>query len=129
MRYAVLTSAIGVMSFAIGVHWGAIGVAVVNALAFDFIQTPLIVWAATRKSPVSLREIARAMIPIFTSGIATASIISVYCSYFNRFGLLDVVQVYALAYILFALLFGMTPGGIRFFLRTWGLRKMLRRTA
>jgi PST family polysaccharide transporter len=128
MRYAVVTSAISVMSFAVGIHWNAIGVAAVSSITFDIIQTPLIVWAATRKGPVSLREIAGVMIPLFTSGGGTALVIGLYCSYFSHSSLLDIVQVYALAYFSFMSLFGMTPGGIRFFLGTWDFRKVMRGT-
>jgi PST family polysaccharide transporter len=114
MRYAVYTSAISVASFAIGVRWGAVGVSVANALAFDFIQTPLIVWAATRASHISLQDMAKAIAPILTAGAVTATLITTYCFYFSHKSLLEIVEVYSIAYVVFAFSLGLTPGGVGF---------------
>lgn len=67
--YGVLLSAIPIISFFIGLPFGVIGVAAAYALA-EVLKTPLVWWAATRKGPVTLRDIIDTVTP---NAVATAA--------------------------------------------------------
>lgn len=73
--WSLITAAINVLSFAIGIRWGAVGVASVSAVTFVLLQTPMMLWAACRKGPVSVRHILSAIGPIaFAFSITSSSV-------------------------------------------------------
>jgi PST family polysaccharide transporter len=78
MIWTVLTSALNIVSFLIGVRWGAIGVAIAASLGFVIIQTPMIIWAATRLGPVTARFVFDAIAPIVVSLVITAPTVFLY---------------------------------------------------
>jgi PST family polysaccharide transporter len=63
MKWSIITSAISVASFVIGIRWGAVGVAGIGGAGFVLIQTPLMIWAATRTGPVTGRHVINAVMP------------------------------------------------------------------
>lgn len=73
LRLSVYTAIISIASFAIGVRWGAAGVAAVSALSFSFIQTPLMVSGLARRGPVKLGDFARTLWPCAIAAAATAA--------------------------------------------------------
>jgi PST family polysaccharide transporter len=62
-NYGVLSSALFVMSFAIGLPWGPVGVAACYVGVGIFVQGPLVLWAATREGPVRLPHVLRGLAP------------------------------------------------------------------
>ena len=76
--WSVITSAITVLSFVIGVRWGAVGVASVAGVSFVLVQTPMILWAACKKGPVSVREVIRAISPIAFAFFITAPLVFLF---------------------------------------------------
>ena len=60
LRWGLVSSPVIVGAFAIGVHWGALGVAVAYAIAVHTIRYPGF-WYAFRGSPVSVTDLARAV--------------------------------------------------------------------
>jgi polysaccharide transporter, PST family len=103
MTWSVVTSAISVATFVIGIRWGAAGVAAVAGLGFTLVQTPLIIWAATRRGPVGVSFVLRAMLPILGSATATVPTVYLY-SRIVHFGALAAIASGAiLAYAVFIL--------------------------
>jgi PST family polysaccharide transporter len=78
MKWAIITSVISVASFAVGIRWGAVGVASLGALGFVLIQTPLIIWVATRTGPVGSKNVINAMMPMLLSLVITAPTIYLF---------------------------------------------------
>ncbi|MEI9973866.1 MAG: lipopolysaccharide biosynthesis protein [Ignavibacteriota bacterium] len=126
MVVAVITAIVSIVSFAIGIFWGAIGVAAVSAMSFTFVQLPIMIRAVTRVGPVTVRDIVNILAPF----VATAAIVAVPL-YFLRglSGLPALAGVGLLSYALFALCIRLLPGGRAFFDMVIGLRHMLRRSA
>jgi PST family polysaccharide transporter len=60
--YGFILSAIPILSFFLGLPFGVTGVAAAYAIA-EVAKTPLVWWAATRKGPVSLRDIVETVTP------------------------------------------------------------------
>ena len=54
-RYMSAAAVVNVLSFGIGILWGAVGVAAVSGVSYLCIQTPLVMYGATRHGPVELR--------------------------------------------------------------------------
>lgn len=78
MNWTVITCALNIASFIIGIRWGAIGVAIAASLAFVIIQTPMIIWAASRLGPVTTRFVIDAITPIAVSFMTTAPTLFLY---------------------------------------------------
>lgn len=75
LNYSIVTALISVAAFGIGVTWGVIGVAILSAMAFIFVQTPIMVWGCTRVGGFSVRDIAGAVTPLLLAGAATAGLL------------------------------------------------------
>lgn len=78
MTWSVITSLISILSFVIGIRWGAVGVASVAGVGFLLVQTPLIVRAATRIGPVSAMFVIKAIMPLMVSFVITAPTVYLY---------------------------------------------------
>ena len=78
MKWTVITSAISIVSFLIGIRWGVVGVASVSALTFVVVQTPILIWSATRVGPVTARFVIDAIRPIAISFFITAPVLYLY---------------------------------------------------
>ena len=72
-RYTLAASIINVLSFGIGIFWGAIGVAAMSGVSYLCIQTPLVMYGATRSGPVSCVKLVRAILPICIAGLLAFS--------------------------------------------------------
>lgn len=72
MKWSVITSAISIASFIVGIRWGAVGVACLGGVGFVLVQTPLMVWAATRTGPVGVRYVTNAITPMVVALFITA---------------------------------------------------------
>ncbi|TWT47370.1 lipopolysaccharide biosynthesis protein [Botrimarina hoheduenensis] len=73
LRLGTLGAAIKVASFAIGLPWGPIGVALSYAIVGVFIHTPLAVWYVTRTGPISWKDLVRAFALPLAIGIVVAA--------------------------------------------------------
>lgn len=71
LRLALATALISIVSFLIGIPWGATGVVLVNAFSFTLLQTPLMVWGASKDGLVRLRDFADALAPLVLPFIVT----------------------------------------------------------
>ena len=127
MRVTVITSLINVASFALGVYWGALGVATVSALTFVFVQTPLMILTATREGSISARAIGATVIPII--GSACCSSVALY--FLDRgartTSLGTILASFVVSYLVYLIATAMTPTGRTFLRKTLNLRVILKR--
>ncbi len=61
-RWGILGSSISILSFFIGIRWGALGVAAVYSLSGLLIRTPLLFWFAGKNGPVTIRDFYKVLI-------------------------------------------------------------------
>ena len=124
MRLSIVTALISIASFAIGIAWGAVGVAAVSALSFTFIQTPLMLWRVTREGAVGLRDMIGVLIPLCIAGLgAVAAILGCERVIAGRPLLLVAMAV---SYLVFCGLIFVYPGGRDFFRTLVNLRQLFR---
>ncbi len=121
--YVVLNAGISLASFAIGVIWGVVGVACVSALTFAFIQTPLLIRAATRVGAVTLPVTLRAVMPFAVAG--TASAVTLFCAHLDSHGVRGLLAALATSYAIFSLVLVCLPEGRRFLTGLLALRSTL----
>ncbi len=73
LRWGVVGSALAVISFLVGLSWGAVGVAACYAISGVVVRTPLLLWYVTRSGPVTLGDFAAVTIPYLSAGVAVVS--------------------------------------------------------
>jgi polysaccharide transporter, PST family len=78
-NWGIVSSALFVMSFAIGLHWGPIGVASCY-IGVGMIQGPMLWWASTRTGPVRLQDVLHAMLPYLVAGAMLVAALSLVLS-------------------------------------------------
>ncbi len=68
MKLSIAVSLYSCAAFAIGVNWGALGVAIAYAIS-SAVRTPLELWYVARKGPVRVRDIAQAGTPFLLAAV------------------------------------------------------------
>jgi polysaccharide transporter, PST family len=119
-RLSMLTALISIASFLSGVHWGAFGVVFVNSITYVLLQTPLMVWGATRRGAVRARDFVQAVGAIVPPAAGAAAALIVARPYVHGWW---TPAGFALAYAMFSLAFIATPGGRDLFAFCWNLVK------
>ena len=124
MRFSMVTALISIASFALGVHWGARGVAAFSAVSFTFLQVPLMVYIMTRQGVIRVGDVVRTMVPFFITDILVAIPL-----YFLRHttGLPAMLGIGALTYVLFIGCLLVLPGRREFLNMLLSLRSTLQR--
>jgi PST family polysaccharide transporter len=107
MKASVATALISILSFAIGVHWGAVGVACVSALSFTFIQTPLMLYVLTRRGVITLPGVLRTLTPF---PIATLVVATSLYRLREASTLMEMIGILLLTYLFFTALLMLLPG-------------------
>lgn len=70
LRWAVISAALNVAAFAVGLPFGAVGVAAAYGLFGVFLQAPLVVWYVGRTGPVSAMDLGRVVrFPLIVAGL------------------------------------------------------------
>ena len=123
MRASVATAVISVLSFIIGVHWGAVGVACASALSFTCIQGPLMLYVMTRKGELGLAEVSRTIAPFC---IAIALVALPLYRMRSASTLLEMIGLLILSYVLFVLFLILLPGGRDFLKMSRSIGSVLR---
>ena len=108
-NWGAVSSTLFVLSFVVGLRWGAQGVA--NCyIAVGAVQGPMVWWAATRRGPISLRQLCAGLLPY---AVALALTIAGEGA-LNRVlapSLVTLILLAAAAYPLFLLGMVLTPSG------------------
>ena len=73
--YVTVTSVVTVAAFVAGLPWGAVGVAAASTLSLSFIATPLLVWGATRRGLVTLRDLIAGLAPFALAAAVTTAVL------------------------------------------------------
>lgn len=126
MRFSIATALISIVSFALGVHWGARGVAAVSAISFTFIQVPLMVYVMTRRGVVRVADVAGTLTPFFMADALVAVPLFLLR---HSTGLPALVGIGALTYVLFIGCLLLLPGRREFLNMLLSLRSTLQRRA
>ena len=123
MKASLATAFISVVSFAVGVPWGATGVACVSALSFTFIQTPLMLTVMTRRGAISLLELSQVLGPFFVATVLVAVPLSLIHAPQK---ILAMLVLLIATYIVFVALLAVLPGGREFIRMLRNIRGTLR---
>lgn len=75
MISSVASSLFVSFAFVLGLPWGAVGVAVAFAVS-ELIRTPALLWYATRRGPVSMRDVTSALVPFLITAVLASSAIN-----------------------------------------------------
>jgi O-antigen/teichoic acid export membrane protein len=81
--WQIATSIMATLSFAIGLPWGAKGVAISYALSGLFLRVPLYIWWAGRKGPVTSLDIALPVVSFAGYGLGLAFLFYSFRLLFN----------------------------------------------
>jgi PST family polysaccharide transporter len=76
MKWTTVVSLVNVSAYAIGLHWGIVGVARLSAISVYLIQSPVLFWAVTLKGPVDLKTLIHTCFPFAVSALAAAAFLA-----------------------------------------------------
>jgi PST family polysaccharide transporter len=76
LRCGLIGQLLSVLSLALGLQWGPVGVAA-SAAIFSFPIQGVMVWGATRNGPVSLTHFIDMLLPIGLSTVVAAAVVYV----------------------------------------------------
>jgi PST family polysaccharide transporter len=111
MIYGTAAAAINMVSYIVGVQWGLIGVARTSTIVAFLLTTPLLLFAATRSGPISMKFLLRLMYPFAMSTIVSMAGIELYGRSLGITGLLDLVVVVVISYIATLMVLMCFPSG------------------
>jgi PST family polysaccharide transporter len=74
MTFGTAAAIINVLAYAVGLWWGIVGVAQSSALSVYLLQSPMLVWVATRRGPVRLVD-AAGLLPNLVAGGSVAAVL------------------------------------------------------
>jgi hypothetical protein len=118
-----------ILSFGVGLPWGAVGVACASSVCIALFQAPLLCWAATREGPVGLTLILRSCLPFVTGGLAAAAALLLARAELHGTRVPTLATLLALSYAVSTAVTACSPGGLRALGDVWSLRTMLQRAA
>jgi PST family polysaccharide transporter len=121
MSLSIFTAVLSIAAFAVGIFWGALGVAIMSALSFNFLQTPLVILRATRIGAVRFRHVLPTLISIGISMAGAATVVTAV-DVLHPPGAVFIAAT--LSYFTFSSLIRFLPGGSALFS---SLRSLLRR--
>jgi PST family polysaccharide transporter len=118
LKYWVTASAINLTACAIGIYWGAVGVAAVASTSFVLIQTPLVLRGALRDSPVRFTDVLYVIAtPAFSAVLMFAAVRLGAFSHLPSDFLILLAEVVS-SYALVAVLLTCSAGGRTFLQQT-----------
>ena len=75
LRFGIVVSAISLLSFIVGLPWGAQGVAAGSGLSLFCIATPYMCFHATKTGPVSGKSLLHALSPLVIAGLVLTALL------------------------------------------------------
>ena len=73
LRATLIDAALAVASILAGLHWGVVGIAASLALVGLLVRTPVAFWLSTRRGPVSVGFVWRAVAPPLSAAVVVAA--------------------------------------------------------
>ncbi len=129
LRYGAISGALLLVSMLIGVHWGAVGIADTYAGSAILVQGASL-WGATRRGPVRLPGVLRALYPIVVALLLAGLSVAVAERMLERAGAGTGLRLGAgllLSYGVCAAALVCMPPGLRILRDVWDLRSTLHR--
>lgn len=126
-KWGVVYAVICNISFAVGLPWGAQGVALAYGSSELLVRTPILWWWAGREGPVKGLDLVRLAAPYFLGAIVVGALLigarAIWSPHNDFLGLI----VYGpLCYLLFWGFVGLFPSGRKTFRAVWGLAEGFR---
>lgn len=119
-RWGAYSSVSTILSFVVGLHWGAVGVAAAYAISDYLTRTPFLWLIVGRLGPVRFGDMVAAQVPLLVAaGLTWLSVQYLLREYLQGIGLIIVAM--GLSYVLSTLMIALLPSG-RAFLRDAGRR-------
>ena len=81
LKWSLINAPISILSIAIGIRWGAVGVAASYSITRVFITNPLMYWFVGRSGPVKTKDFYRLLVPFVTASAVGVAL----CVLFRRF--------------------------------------------
>jgi len=111
LKFGIFNSSVLVLSFAVGVRWGAVGVAAAYAAAIYIILFPGL-WYCFRKTPVTVAAFLRAIARPTTASLVTALMILSVHPYLLKLPDIGIVGIsFVIACLTYLLVWILMPGG------------------
>ncbi len=95
LRSTLIDAGITIALFGAGLHFGAFGVAASFAAGSFVIRLPVSFWLATRRGPVTLRDLTAAVGPALVSAAAVAATVLVLRHFLKPVDVPDIILSYA----------------------------------
>jgi polysaccharide transporter, PST family len=111
MKFMVFVSAINIVAYIIGLRWGLVGVAGCSAISVYILQTPILVWSATRQGPVNARAFLKALFPFFVMLCVAGAILEEFIRIHPLVNLLDLIIAPAMVYTVCFAVLCLLPSG------------------
>ena len=106
LRFGAFTSVTTTAAFVIGLHWGAVGVAVAYAVAEYTVRSPWLYWWVDRTSPVRVRDLIVVQAPVTAAMALTIPLTRFVLR--ERLGLHGILLIGASVALAYALALGLT---------------------
>ena len=125
MTWGATASAINVLAYAAGLHWGLIGVARTSAISVYVLQTPLLFWAATRTGPVRAGTLIRIVYPFVMATVVAMVAITILPATWTDRGFFGLVLATIVSYSAFTAVLAVLKPGRSALRSAWNVRAVL----
>jgi PST family polysaccharide transporter len=122
MKFMVLVSAINIIAYIIGLRWGLVGVAGCSAISVYILQTPILIWSATRQGPVNARVFLKALFPFFIMLCAAGAVLEEFTRIHPLINLLDLIIAITMVYTVCLAVLCLLPSGRAVILNFWRMK-------
>jgi len=113
LRFGIFNSLVVVTSFAVGIRWGAVGVASAYAVASYLILFPLL-WYCFRLTPISIATFLKAIVrPVIASFTMALFILLAYPFLVKQLDIVVVCTNFAIGFSTYFLVWFLMPGGMQ----------------
>jgi polysaccharide transporter, PST family len=75
LHWGIVSALLTLLSFAVGAHWGTVGVAAGYALGTFFVRMPILIYWVGRSGPVSIRDLVKLQWPWIVSGALSVGLV------------------------------------------------------
>lgn len=123
-RFGLFSAATCLLAFAIGIHWGATGVAAAYGLSGLVLRLPVIIWVVGRQGPVTHSDIVRLALPYAIAAAVTALAGFVVFPLFRLSPILHLISATLFTFGLYTVFMACSRGGREAFSELLGILKI-----
>ena len=121
-NFSITAAVINLSSYVLGSWWGVIGIVMASSLGFVFINTPLMLYRASKSGPVGLADLVRCGVPFVAAGLVVFAVLWLGVARLGLHGVVQIAVATFLSYSLFVALSLFSPSNRR--LLQAGLRSL-----